>query len=164
MAYILMQQGEDAFIRTTLAGVAASPAIPNPGGNWGLAMATTAVGSNTAANKERVMSTTSGTGKIQEIGQSVAGGYARAPIVRSAVGWPNPTGHPGASYSSTSPQQSFSFTGAPTANGAASWWLCKGTTGISVGSDDLMFGADLAAIRNFAAGDTENITISYQQT
>lgn len=165
MAYILMQQGEDAFIRTTLAGVACAVAIPAGGSNWGLALATTAVGTNTVANKERVLNTASGVGKIQEIGQATANGYARASIPRNATGWPNPTGHPGASYSTTSPQKSFSFSGAPSANGAASWWLCKTTVGIGTSAvDDVMFGADLAAIRNFASGDTENITITYQQT
>ena len=164
MAYILMQQGEDAFIRTTLAGTAASPAIPAPAANWGVALATTAVGTNTALNKERVMSTSVGATHIQEIGQGTAAGYGRASIPRNATGWPNPTGHPGASYSSTAPQVTFTFTGAPNANGAVSWWLCKGTTGIGSGSDDVMFGADLAATRTFGNGDTENVTISYQQT
>lgn len=161
MSYILMQQGEDAFIRTTLAGVACAVAIPASNSNWGLALATTAVGANTAANKERTMSASSGSALIQEIGQTAANGYGRAGIPRNATGWPNPTGHPGQSYSSTAPQKSFSFSNAPNVNGAQSWWLCKSTV---IGTDDIMFGADLAAVRNFAAGDTENVTITYQQT
>ena len=161
MAYILMQQGEDAFIRCTLQGdVDANGTIT---GDWGVALATTAVGTNTAANKERVNSSTSGTGKIQEIGQNTPAGYDRATITRDSTGWPNPTGHPGSSYSSTAPQVSFSFSGAPNANGAASWWLTKSDGG-GVGNNDLCMGADLAAVRNFANGDTENVTITYQQT
>src|SRR3954463_6899111 len=121
MSYILMQQGEDAFTRTSLAGVACAVPIPASAANWGLALATTAVGTNTAANKERIFSTASGSGKIQEVGQGTANGYGRAAISRDATGWPNPTGHPGQSYSSTAPQKSYSFSGAPNANGAASW-------------------------------------------
>jgi hypothetical protein len=161
MSYILMEQGEDAFIRCTLQGdVSANGTIT---GDWGVALATTAVGTNTAANKERVNDVSTGSGKIQEIGQTLASGYGRATVARDNTGWPNPTGHPGASYSSTAPQVSFSFSDAPNANGAASWWLTK-TDGGGEGNDDLMMGADLAAVRNFANGDTENVTITYQQT
>lgn len=163
MAYILMAQGEQAFIVTTLQGGAVSPAIPGSGVAWGLALMATAIGANTFANKTRTNANTGAGGTVQEIGQTTQNGYGRATgITRNATGWPNPT-QPGgnSSYTTTAPQQTFTFTGAPSVNGALSWFLGKSSTR---GTDDLMFGADLAAVRNFANGDTENVTVSYQQT
>lgn len=163
MAYIQMAQGEQAFIVTTLQGGTVSPAIPAAAAAWGLALMATAIGANTFANKTRTNANTGAGGTVQEIGQTTAAGYGRAAgITRNATGWPNPT-QPGGntSYTTTAPQQTFTFTGTPAVNGALSWFLCKSTT---LGASDLMFGADLAATRNFGNGDTENVTCTYQQT
>lgn len=163
MSYILFAAGEKAFIDTVLSAQAVSPAIPAPAGNWGLGLAATTGGvglSSSLANKQRVIGTNIAT-TIAEIGQVAANGYARIAVARSNTGWPAATNASGAdNYSSTAPQETFAFSDAPNLNGATLWFLAKSTT---IATNDLMFGADLAAVRNFATGDTEAVTMTYHQ-
>lgn len=156
MASILWNTGEQAFVDTVLSAQAVSPAIPASGSNWGLGMG--AGGSSATTTKSYVNG--SGAGTIQEIGQSSAAGYGRAALSRNNTGWPASTLVSG-SYQSTAPQQTFTFTGSPNLNGATLWFVAKST---SLGAVDAMFGADLAATRTFANGDTEKITVTYRQT
>lgn len=165
MSYILFAVGEKAFIDTVMSAQAVSPAIPASGGNWGLALAGTTGGvgtSSSLSNKQRAVGTNVTT-TIAELGQTSAFGYGRIAVTRNNTGWPAATNASNAdNYSSTSPQQTFSFTGTPTAVGSGTlWFLAKSTV---IATDDLMFGADLAATRNFANGDTESVTMTYKQT
>ncbi len=96
---------------------------------------------------------------IAEIGQATPNGYARQSLSRAGGTWPSTlsTG----SYQASAPQVTFTFTGTPTLNAATLWFLGLNTT---VGADNCLFGADLAATRTFSNGDTEKITITYRQT
>lgn len=158
MAAILWNTGEQAFIDTVLNAQAVSPAIPAGGSNWGLGMG--AGGTAATTTKSYINGTNAGT-TIGEIGQTTPAGYARQPLVRSTSGWPASSLSSG-SYQSTAPQQTFTFTGTPNVNGATLWFVAKSAT--TVGTVDCMFGADLAATRTFANGDTEKITVTYRQT
>lgn len=157
MASIIWNTGEQAFIDTVLSAQAVSPAIPAGGSNWGLGMG--AGGSAATTTKSYVNG--AGAGTIQEIGQSSAAGYARAALSRNNTGWPASTLSSG-SYQTTAPQQTFTFSGSPNLNGATLWFVAKSTS--APGTVDAMFGADLAATRTFANGDTEKITVTYRQT
>lgn len=164
MSYILFATGEKAFIDTVMSAQAVSPPIPAASANWGLGLAATTGGvgtSSSLSNKQRVVGTSIST-TIAEIGQTSPNGYARIGVVRGNSGWPAATNASGAdNYSSTAPQETFSFTNAPNFNGATLWFLAKSTT---IATNDLMFGADLAATRLFANGDTEAVTMTVKQT
>ncbi|MDE2100542.1 MAG: hypothetical protein KGL39_25080, partial [Patescibacteria group bacterium] len=100
--------------------------------------------------------------QILEVGTTTAAGYARAIITRdqTATGWPASSltsGH----YQSTAPQVSFSFTGAPSPNGATLWFLAGSAV---TNTDNCLFGADLSATRTYGNGDSQRVTITYQQT
>lgn len=163
MAYILWNKGERSLINTWLGGfgesINAAPYVPSTNVYVGLGAKTGGVGSDKTVNNGTLTAST-----IAEIGQSTAAGYARQAIARDAgvTGWPEATQSSG-SYQSTAPQVTFgAFTGSgPTLNGATLWFVALSST---VGADNCIFGADLAATRTFAAGDTERITITYRQT
>jgi hypothetical protein len=157
MAAILWNQGEEAFINTVLNASAVTPAIPAGGGNWGLGMGAGGVAATTTKSYNN--GTNAGS-TIGEIGQTTAAGYARVALVRSTSGWPASSIVSG-SHQTTAPQQTFTFTGSPNLNGATLWFVAKSTT---LGAVDCIFGADLAATRTFANGDTEKITVTYRQT
>ena len=125
--------------------------MPAPAGNWGLGLGTKVGGVGVAK--------TDGIAQILELGTATAAGYGRAALARSHTGWPAPT-KPGASYLTTSPQQTFTFTGAPSPNVATMWFVAGSTV---VNDDNALFGADLAAPRTFNIGDVERITAAYQQ-
>jgi hypothetical protein len=157
MAAILWNKGERSLIDAWLGGQSnyqSPPIIPSAGGNWGLGLGTRVGG--VGSNKADVMA------QILELGTTTAAGYARAPISRdqTAGGWPA-SSLSGGSYMSTAAQKSFSFTGAPSPNGATLWFVCGSTV---VGADNAIFGADTAATRTFGNGDTERVTPAYQQT
>lgn len=155
MAAIIWNKGEQSVCDGWLGGQSTylTPVIvPAAGGNWGLGLGTRAGGVGT--NKADVKAT------IAEIGTTTASGYARAAVARNQTGWPAST-KPGSSYQTTAPQQTFSFTGAPSPNGATLWFVAGSTT---ITDDNCLFGADTAATRTFANGDTERVTPTYQQT
>lgn len=112
------------------------------------------VGTNKALGNGTNTSTT-----IAEIGQSTANNYSRQSLSRAGGTWPSTLSS--GSYQASAPQVTFSFTGAPSLNGATLWFLALNTT---IGADNCLFGADLAATRTFSNGDTEKITITYRQT
>lgn len=165
MAAILFNKGERSLIDVWLAGqggTAYSPSgqtdriAPAPGTTpvtnaWGVGMGQTAIGSLTKA------SVLAG---IIELGTSAANGYARQGILRDTTGWPAST-LVSNSYQTTGPQVSFVFTGAPNPNGANCWFVAGSTV---TSHDNALFGADTAATRTFANGDTERITPTYRQT
>ena len=157
MASIVWNIGERSQVDAWLGGQSnyGSPVIiPAAGGSWGVGLGTRVGGvGNTKGN---VMA------QILEIGTSVAAGYARAAISRDQTGsgWPAAT-KPGSSYQSTAPQKAFSFTGAPTPNGATLWFLAGNTV---LNADNCIFGADTAATRTFGNGDVERVTATYQAT
>lgn len=157
MASIIWNKGEQSLIDAWLGGQSAylSPqSVPAAGGNWGLGLGTRVGG--VGSTKADVMA------QILELGTTVQNGYARATITRdqSAGGWPAST-KPGSSYQTTAAQKTFSFTGAPTPNGATLWFMAGDTT---LNHDNCLFGADTAATRTFGNGDTERVTPTYQQT
>lgn len=157
MAGIVWNKGERAFVDGLLGGQSAyqTPQIvPTAGGNWGLGLGTRLGG--VGSTKSDAMA------QILEVGTSVASGYGRVAITRdqSAGGWPAATLVSG-SYESSATQKTFSFTAAPTPNGATLWFLAGDAT---INHDNCLFGADLAATRTFGTGDTELVTPSYQQT
>lgn len=157
MAGLVWNTGERAFVDGLLGGQSnyGSPVIvPAAAANWGVGLGTRVGG--VGSNKADVMA------QILEIGTSTAAGYARAAITRdqSGSGWPAAT-KPGSSYQSTAPQVSFSFTGAPSPNGATLWFLSGSTT---INADNALFGSDLAATRTFGNGDVERVTVTFQMS
>lgn len=155
MGSIVYNTGERALIEASLCGQASlgtTPVIvPAIGGNWGLGLGTRVGGVG--------VDKTNGISQILELGTATAAGYGRAGLARSHTGWPAPT-KPGASYMTTSPQQTFSFTGAPSPNSATMWFVAGSTT---INDDNVLFGADLAQTRTFNIGDVERVTAAYQQ-
>lgn len=157
MAGILWNKGERSLIDAWLGGQSAyltPPIVPTVGGNWGLGLGTRVGGVGTTK--------ADAIAQIIEVGTTAAAGYARAAISRdqTAGGWPAST-KPATSYQSTAAQKSFSFTGAPSPNGATLWFVSGDTT---INNDNCLFGADTAATRTFGNGDTERVTPTYQQT
>ena len=155
MASIIWNKGEQSLIDGWLGGQSAygSPVIvPAAAANWGLGLGTRVGG--VGSTKADVMA------QILEIGTTTPNGYARAAISRDQTGWPAST-LSGGSYASTTAQKSFSFTGAPSPNGATLWFLAGSTV---TNQDNCLFGADTASTRTFANSDTERVTPTYQQT
>ena len=161
MASIIWNKGEQSVIDAWLSGRGSAAAYGTPVtvpsgsgtvGNYGLAMGTRVGG--VGSTKADVMA------QILELGTSTAAGYARAALSRDTTGWPAAT-LVTTSFQSTAPQQSFVFTGAPSPNSATLWFVAGSTV---TNNDNALFGADTAAIRVFANGDTERITPTYRQT
>lgn len=159
MAYILWNRGEQSLINTWLGNfTAGTNSVPGSTVYVGMGAKTGGVGAD-----KTVGNGTSTTTSLAEIGQTANGGYARQGVNRNAGstnGWPASSLSSG-SHQSTAPQVTFTFTGTPNVNGATLWFVALGNT---IGTDDCLFGADLAATRNFSNGDTERITITYRQT
>lgn len=161
MASIIWNKGEQSLIDAWLSGRGSAadygtpvtvPAGSGTVGDFGLGMGTRSGG--VGSTKADVMA------QILELGTSSAAGYARAALERSTTGWPAATLQSG-SYQSEAPQKTFTFTGAPNPNGATLWFVAGSTT---TNDDNALFGADTAATRTFANGDTERITVTYRQT
>lgn len=158
MAYILWNRGESSLINTWLGNFSAgSNNVPTSSVHVGMGAKTGGVGSDKTVGNGTSTSTS-----LAEIGQTTAAGYARQAIARDAgaTGWPASSLSAG-SHQSTAPQVTFTFTGTPNLNGATLWFVALTGT---IGADNCLFGADLAATRNFSNGDTERITITYRQT
>jgi len=159
MASILWNKGEKSVIDGWLGGQSNYPAspltiVPTAAGNWGVGLGTRVGG--VGSTKANVMA------QIGEIGSTTANGYSRRPITRDQTGsgWPAAS-LSGASYASTAPQVSFTFTGTPNPNGATLWFMAGSTT---IGHDNCLFGADTQTTRTFGNGDVERVTPTYQQT
>jgi len=161
MASIIWNQGEKSVIDAWLSGRGSAANFGSPVtipsgsgsvGNFGLGLGTRVGG--VGSTKADIMA------QILELGTSTANGYARAALSRDTTGWPAATLVTG-SFQSTAPQQSYTFTGAPSPNSATLWFVAGSTT---TNNDNALFGADTAATRIFANGDTERITPTYRQT
>lgn len=159
MAYILWNKGEQSLINTWLGDFnSGTNGVPSATAVYvGMGAKTGGVGSDKTVGNGTSTSTS-----LAEIGQTTAGGYSRQAINRDAgaTGWPAAQLSSG-SYQSTAPQVTFTFTGTPNLNGATLWFVALSSV---TSTDDCLFGADLAATRNFSNGDTERITITYRQT
>lgn len=161
MASILWNAGEYSELNSWLGGVGATAPVGSPQlipsasgtvGSWGLGLGTQSGG--VGANKANLQA------QILELGTTTANGYARAVLTRNQTSWPASTVVSG-SNQSTAPQQLFTFTGAPIPNGATLWFLAGDTT---IGHDNCLFGADTAAVRTYANGDTEQVTATMRCT
>lgn len=161
MAAIMWNKGEQSLIDAWLSGRGSAAAYGSPQtvpsgsgtvGNFGLGMGCRVGG--VGSTKADVLA------QILELGETTAAGYDRAALSRDTTGWPAATLQTG-SYQSTAPQQTFTFTGTPNRNGATLWFVAGKNTR---NEDNCLFGADTAATRTFANGDTERITPTYRQT
>lgn len=133
-----------------------------PPSAWTVGLSTVAVG--TMARNSVWSATVSGT-NINEIGSTTASGYARQTIAKSiaqaGIDWgtstfDNTTSTGG--QSTTADQVTFgAFSAAPSPNGANSWVLTDGTT---LNAGQPYCAGDTAALRTFANGDTEKVTVT----
>jgi len=164
MAYIFWNKGEQSLINTWLGGfTAGTNGVPGSALYVGMGARSGGVGS-TKSNANNGASDANDIAEIGLVG-GASGGYSRQAVGRTA-GTPSGSTWPAASlvstsYQSQAPQVTFTFTGAPNLNGATLWFVAL--TGVA-GTNDCLFGADLAATRTFSNGDTERITITYRQT
>jgi hypothetical protein len=138
-----------------------SGSITPPSG-WKLALSTTVVGTGSNMARNSVWSATVSGSNVNEIGSTTANGYGRADIAKSinqaGVDWGTSTfdnTFATGGQTTTSDQVTFTFTGAPSPNGANSWVL---TDGAALNAGQLYFAGDTAATRTFANGDTEKVT------
>jgi len=131
-----------------------------PPASWTMGLAT--LGVSTMARNSILSATVSGT-NVNELGSSTAAGYARQTIAKSinqaGIDWGTSTFDNTLStggQSSAADQVTFgAFSGAPSPNGADSWFLTDGTT---LNAGQLYVAGDTAAERTFANGDTEKVT------
>lgn len=133
-----------------------------PPASWTMGLSTTVVGSGSNMARNSVWSATISGSNVNEIGSTTANGYARQTIARTiaqgGIDWQASTfdsTFATGGQSTTADQVTFTFSGAPSPNGANSWALTQGTT---INAGDLFFAADTAALRTFANGDTEKVT------
>lgn len=133
-----------------------------PPASWTMGLSTTVVGSGSNMARNSVWSVTVSGSNVNEIGSGTANGYARQTIAKSinqaGIDWGTSTFDNTFStggQSSAADQVTFTFSGAPSPNGAVSFALTEGTT---LNAGNLHFAADLAATRTFATGDTEKVT------
>lgn len=155
MATIVFQRWTDLHLNYVLG----ASATITPPSNWEMALSTTAV--STMARDSVWSATVSGT-NVNELGSTTAAGYARQAIAASigtgSIDWQASTFDNTLATGGTSmvgDQVTFSFTGAPSPNGANSWEMSDGTT---LNAGNLYVAADTAATRTFANGDTEKVT------
>lgn len=133
-----------------------------PPTDWRAGLATLAV--STMARNSVLSVTVSGT-NVNELGSTTPAGYARQVIAKSinqgAIDWGTSTFDNTPStggQSSAADQVTFgAFSGAPSPNGADSWFLSDGAT---LNAGQLYVAGDTAAERIFANGDTEKVTIT----
>jgi len=130
-----------------------------PPTSWQIALSTTAV--SAMARNSAISATVTGT-NVNELGSTTASGYARQAVARTiaqaGIDWAASTFDNTLSTGGTSQaadQVTFSFTGAPSPNGANSWFMGDGTT---INAGQIYVAADTAATRTFANGDTEKVT------
>jgi len=132
-----------------------------PPSSWQIALSTTAV--SAMARNSIISVTVSGT-NVNEIGSTTPAGYARQAVARTiatgSIDWAASTFDNtlvGGGTSQAADQVTFTFTGAPSPQGANSWFMGDGT---SLNAGQIYVAADTAATRNFANGDTEKVTVT----
>lgn len=133
-----------------------------PPASWTMGLSTTVVGSGANMARDSVWSASISGSNVNEIGSTTPNGYARQTIARTiaqgGIDWQasvfDSTFATGG-QSATADQVTFTFSGAPSPNGANSWAMTQGST---INAGDLFFAADTAATRTFANGDTEKVT------
>jgi len=133
-----------------------------PPASWTMGLSTTVVGSGANMARNSVWSVTISGSNVNEVGSGTPAGYARQTIARTiaqgGIDWAasvfDSTFATGG-QSATADQVTFTFSGAPSPNGANSWVM---TQGAGPNTGDLFFAADTAATRTFANGDTEKVT------
>jgi hypothetical protein len=133
-----------------------------PPADWRVGLAT--LGVATMARNSVLSVTVSGT-NVNELGSTTAAGYARQTIAKSinqaGIDWGTSTfdNTPSTGGQSTAADQvTFgAFSGAPSPNGADSWFISDGAT---LNAGQLYVAGDTAAERVFANGDTEKVTIT----
>jgi hypothetical protein len=155
MATIVFQRWNDLHLNYILG----ASATITPPASWQVALSTTAVSS--MARNSAISVTVTGT-NVNELGSTTANGYARQAIARTiatgSIDWAASTFDNTLSTGGTSmaaDQVTFTFTGAPSPNGANSWFIGDGTT---INAGQIYVAADTAATRTFANGDTEKVT------
>lgn len=133
-----------------------------PPASWTMGLSTTVVGSGANMARNSVWSATVSGSNVNEIGSTTPAGYARQTIARTiaqaGIDWQASTfdnTFATGGQSAAHDQVTFTFSGAPSPNGANSAVL---TTGSTINAGDLYFAGDLAATRTFATGDTEKVT------
>lgn len=147
------------FNRMSLLGtdyIMGASASITPPATWKVALATSPTsGYNKSTSAWSV--TVSGA-NVNEIASTTLNGYARQSINKDQTGAGWAAGTTDATGATTvGAQVTFTFTGAPSPNGANSWVMSDGVT---VNAGQLYFAADTAAARSFANGDTEKVTPS----
>jgi len=157
MAVIVHQRSSQLFTDYVLG---ASGSIVPPA-SWTVGLSTTPVSSMARNSVWSV--TVSGT-NINEIGSSTANGYARQTIAKSinqgAIDWGTSTFDNTLStggQSTAADQITYTFSGAPSPNGAVSFCMTDGST---LNAGNPYMSGDLAATRTFANGDTEKVTLT----
>lgn len=152
MATIVMQRWTDLTINYILG----NSGTITPPTSWYIGLSTTAV---SGLSRNSGASPISG---ITEVGITTPAGYSRQAVARSinqaGIDWgtssfDNTLATGGTS--SAADQVTFSFSGAPNANGANSWFMTGAAT---INTDYGYVAADTAATRNFGNGDTEKVT------
>lgn len=132
-----------------------------PPSAWTMGLASNPIGSGAGITRASIWSVTVSGSNVNELGSSAANGYGRQTIAKSiatgSTDWG--TNSPDITFatggqSTAADQVTFTFTGAPSPNGANSWQLTETGT---INTGDLWFGADTAATRTFANGDTEKV-------
>ena len=135
-----------------------------PPASWTMGLSTTVVGTGANMARASVWSATVSGSNVNEIGSTTAAGYARQTIAKTinqaGIDWGTSSFDSTFStggQATTADQVTFgAFTGSgPSPNGANSWILTDGST---LNAGQLYFGADTAATRTFAVGDTEKVT------
>lgn len=157
MAVIVHQRSSQLFTDYVLG---ASGSIVPPA-SWTVGLSTTPVSSMARNSVWSV--TVSGT-NINEVGSSTANGYARQTIAKSintgSIDWGTSTFDNTLStggQSTAADQITYTFSGAPSPNGAVSFCMTDGST---LNAGNPYMSGDLAATRTFANGDTEKVTLT----
>ena len=126
-----------------------------PPASWKVALATSPT---SGYNKNTsVWSATITGANVNEVGSTTAASYARTTINRdqTGAGW-TASSNDATGSTTTGALVTFGpFTAGLAPNGANSWILTDGTP---LNAGQLYFGADTAATRTFASGDTEKVT------
>lgn len=147
----------DRFAQMATDYVLGASASVTPPASWKVALATTATSGYNKSTS--VWSATVSGANVNEVGSTTLASYARQTINKdqTGAGWTASTNDATGS-TTTGAQVTFGAFGAGLSpNGANSWILTDGTT---LNAGQLYFGADTAATRTFASGDTEKVTPS----
>ena len=126
-----------------------------PPSSWKVALATSATSGYNKSTS--VWSATVSGANVNEVGTTTAASYARQTINRdqTGAGWTT-SSNDATGSSTTGAQVTFgAFGSGLSPNGANTWIVTDGTT---LNAGNLYFGADTAATRTFASGDTEKVT------